>query len=112
MIFGKNECMTLTHCGLVTPYGNRDLGQHWLWYWLIAWRHQAITWTNVDLSSSSKDIHLEEISWEMSQPSIAKKNFNHLTKTLLKSPRGQWVNDDNGYYKPKEMGIPVNWYEI
>ena len=20
----------LTHCGLVTPYGNRDLGQHWL----------------------------------------------------------------------------------
>ena len=21
---------TLTHCGLVTPYGGRDLGQHWL----------------------------------------------------------------------------------
>ena len=21
---------TLTHCGLVTPYGDRDLGQHWL----------------------------------------------------------------------------------
>ena len=20
----------LTHCGLVTPYGNKDLGQHWL----------------------------------------------------------------------------------
>ena len=20
----------LTHCGLVTPYGDRDLGQHWL----------------------------------------------------------------------------------
>ena len=19
----------LSHCGLVTPYGNRDLGQHW-----------------------------------------------------------------------------------
>ena len=21
---------SLTHCGLVTPYGGRDLGQHWL----------------------------------------------------------------------------------
>ena len=37
--------------------------------------HQAITWTNADLSSvKSKDIHLEEISWEMSQPSITKMN--------------------------------------
>ena len=25
------ECVSLlTHCGLVTPYGDRDLGQHWL----------------------------------------------------------------------------------
>ena len=30
---------------------NIDLGQHWLAYWLVAWQHQAITWTNVDLSS-------------------------------------------------------------
>ena len=22
---------SLTHCGLVTPYGDRDLGQHWHW---------------------------------------------------------------------------------
>ena len=22
--------LSLTHCGLVTPYGDRDLGQHWL----------------------------------------------------------------------------------
>ena len=22
--------ITLTHCGLVTPYGDKDLGQHWL----------------------------------------------------------------------------------
>ena len=40
-----------THWGLVTPYGNRDLGQHWPRQWLVAWWHQAITWTNVDLSS-------------------------------------------------------------
>ena len=24
-----NRCNELTHCGLVTPYGGRDLGQHW-----------------------------------------------------------------------------------
>ena len=26
----------LTHCGLVTPYGIRDQGQHWLRWWLVA----------------------------------------------------------------------------
>ena len=61
------ECMfeystILTQCGLVTPYGDRDLGQHWLWQWLVAWRHQAITWTNVDLSSlKPSDFHLRTI---------------------------------------------------
>ena len=25
----KTSADTLTHCGLVTPYGSRDLGQHW-----------------------------------------------------------------------------------
>ena len=39
-----------THCGLVTPFGDIDLGQHWLREWLGAWRHQAITQTKVDLS--------------------------------------------------------------
>ena len=32
-----------THCGLVTPYGDLDLA---------SWGEQAITWTDVDLSSS------------------------------------------------------------
>ena len=61
----------LTHCGLVTPYGDRDLGQLWLRQWLVAWRHQAITWTNVDWSSvKSSDIHIRAISQEMPQPPI------------------------------------------
>ena len=41
----------LTHCALMTPYGDIDLGQHWLRQWLVAWWHQAIAWTNVDLPS-------------------------------------------------------------
>ena len=27
-----------------------DLDQNWLRYWLVAWRHQAITWSNNDFS--------------------------------------------------------------
>ena len=41
----------LTHCVLAAPYGDMYLGSYWLRYWLVAWRHQAITWTNIDLSS-------------------------------------------------------------
>ena len=43
----------LTYSGRVTPYGNIDLDQLWLRLWLVVWRHQAITWPNVDLSSAS-----------------------------------------------------------
>ena len=65
--------MILTHWGLVMPYGYRDLGQHWLRWWLVAWWHQAITWTNVDWSSlKSSDTHNRAISQEMPQPSITK----------------------------------------
>ena len=40
---------------------------------LLPWRHQAITWTNVDWSSvKSSDIHIRAISQEMPQPSITK----------------------------------------
>ena len=39
----------LTHCGLIMSYGIRELGQQWFRKWLVAWRHQAITWINVDL---------------------------------------------------------------
>ena len=57
----------------MTPYGHVDLGQHWFRYWLVAWRHQAITWTNVDLSSvRSCGIHVRTISQEIPQPSITK----------------------------------------
>ena len=37
-----------THCGLVIPFGDKDLVQHWLRWWLFAWWHQAITYTTVD----------------------------------------------------------------
>ena len=61
----------LTHWGLVMPYGDNDLGQHWFRQWLVAWRHQAITWTNVYLSSVKFcDKHLWAISIEIPHVSI------------------------------------------
>ena len=53
------------HWGLVTPYGGRDLGQHWFRLWLVDWRHEAITWINFDLSSL-RSSHLRAVSLEIS----------------------------------------------
>ena len=36
---------TCTHCGLMIPCRDINLGQHSLRYWLGAWQHQAIGWT-------------------------------------------------------------------
>ena len=47
------------------PNGDKDQGRHRLRLWLVAWRHQAITWTNVDVSSvRPSGIHLMTISLE------------------------------------------------
>ena len=37
----------LSYSGRVTPYGDRKMSRHWLKQ-EVAWRHRAITWTNVD----------------------------------------------------------------
>ena len=47
-----SKTLMWTHCGLEMIFGDIDLSQHWLSIWLVAWQHQAITWTNVDLSSN------------------------------------------------------------
>ena len=48
----------LTHCGLMTSYGNIDLGLDWLRLWHATWLHQAISWNNYDGSSTgSSGIH-------------------------------------------------------
>ena len=72
---------SLTHCGPVTLFGDIDFGQHWLRWWLVAWRIQSITRANTDLSSvRSSDIHLRAISPEIPQTSALKiiSKFVHL----------------------------------
>ena len=41
-----------THRGPVAPYGDKGLDRHLFRYLLVAWRHQAISCTNVDLFTS------------------------------------------------------------
>ena len=77
------SCSELTHCGLATPYGDKELSQHWPRKWLVAWRHQAITWTNVDLQSvRSCGIHRRALSCEDLKIPISK---TRLKITLLES---------------------------
>ena len=64
---------SLTDSGLVTPYGDKDLGQDLFRWWLVAWQHHAIIWTNVALSTVKfTDNHPRVISQEILQLSITK----------------------------------------
>ena len=38
--------MIMTRCGLVMLCGKTDKAQHWVGWWLVAWRHQAIAGTS------------------------------------------------------------------
>ena len=88
MVSLGNDELSLTHCGLVTPYDDRDLGQHWFRKWLVAWWHQAITWTNVDLSSvRSSGIHLSAILQEMHQPSWLRHEWKSLANCITRDPK-------------------------
>ena len=57
-------------------YGDINLVQHWLRQWIVSWWHQAITWTNVDISSErSGGIHLSAILQEIPQSSVTEISF-------------------------------------
>ena len=54
----KSVSISTVDCCLVMLYGDWVLAKQWRRYWL-AWRHQAVNWINVDLSSiGSSGIHL------------------------------------------------------
>ena len=57
-------------------------------------RHQAITWTNVDLSPvKSHGFHLGAIlSLEDLKKPIKKNKIENCSFKMARSPRGQWVN--------------------
>ena len=68
----------------MTPYGDIDLGPHWLKQCLVMWRHLAIHETNADLFSNVFGvIRLRSITPEVLMNSI--RNM-HWEIALLKSP--------------------------
>ena len=81
--------------GLNMPYGDIDLGQHWLRKWFGASWHLTITWTNVGLSSvRPDDIHQKAISQEIPQALITKiiLKITYLgTSHTLPTGRNYWA---------------------
>ena len=69
----------------------------WLRQWLVAWRHQAITKTDVDQSSVRPcGIHLQAISQEILKISICNKEFVNCYLTITTTfPRDQWVDTES-----------------
>ena len=63
---------------------------------LVAWRHQAITWTNVDFSSHWwHSVNSPEGNFTSAHATILCNEFKNYTCTFeisATSPRGQWVN--------------------
>ena len=90
-----HSVQAVTHCGLVTWYGDIDLGQHWFTQWLVAWHLQVLTGTNVDFSLARfHGIHLRGISqWVSKVLCKLRLNTIYAFKITAKSPRGQWVNE-------------------
>ena len=69
-------------------YGDIALGQHWFGYWLVAWRHQAITGANVEFSSVTFcAIHLREVA--ISQR-LTKLLFCMRSLEIIKLPPRPW----------------------
>ena len=66
----------LTHWVKVMPYGNNYLRQHWLRLWLVAWQHQAITWTNFDLKT------LASISDQI-QRNITRSTYKNVQQKII-----------------------------
>ena len=75
---------------------------------VAAWQHQAITWTNFDLSSvESSAFHVRAISLEIPQLWITKISLkNDLPKIPFKSHRGQWVKS----FPTKDLSILQSQY--
>ena len=60
--------------------------------WPTQWRHQAITWNNVDVSSIAfSDIHLRAFSQYASQSTITKIRLQNAYNISFKSAGGQLV---------------------
>ena len=74
---------------VIMSCGVGDPDQHWFRKWLVAWLEQAITRTNVDLSSMKfSDTNLMANSQDISQTSINKISFTIMYLNFIKISKG------------------------
>ena len=73
------DFVLFTQCSLVTLNGEIDLGDHWWKLWLIAWRYEAITWTNADLP-------FWMVLWPSHENNFAPKLHTHLIQPVPDHP--------------------------
>ena len=83
------QLYTLTYCGLVTPYGDRDLGQHFVsGNGLLPDGTKPLPEPNVDWwSVKSSDIHIRAISQEMLQPLVTEIHLK-IIQNLIQISQG------------------------
>ena len=93
----------LTDYDLVMPYGDKDLAEHWLSWWLVAWCHQAISLIKNDqLSVRLFGIHPRAMYWKYSGYLSMLEFENYSFKNTAASPNTQLVNN----------GISMSEYNI
>ena len=75
----------------MTPHVDIDLGQHWLRWWLIAWRHQVIFRLNIDftrdISAINQEYWLENHSFKISFKNSQGANESGKSKEMITN---QW----------------------
>ena len=78
----------------MTPYDDRDLGQHWLRKWLVAWRDQPFT--KLMTAKHQWDLVIftrGQFRRKCSRYSYPWHEFqNSLFEISATTPRGQWIN--------------------
>ena len=83
----------LTHWGLATSYGDKNICKHWPMLWLGAWWHQAITYTNADLVTvaNSPDQFLPEANHFYPRPVWALGYCRCLRVSVCLCVRQSWA---------------------
>ena len=67
-------------------YGDINLDQHWLEWWLVGWRHNFITWTNVNLPKVVCGFHLGNFARSTHDLNTLRprQTYSHFADDILK----------------------------
>ena len=90
-VISVSACKKWIHCGLVTPYGDIDLGQHWFRQWLVAWRTKPLSEPVLNLHYWGTVAFTREQFHDSPSYYLCNTFEIYSFKITASSPRGQWV---------------------